>query len=185
MVKVFLDFEFTGLHKGTTPISLGAVTETGKEFYGEFVDYSKKQIDSWIQDNVIDNLMYSNINPPFCEDLGDFRAVKGTQRFVTDKFSEWVNQFKKVELWVDCGHYDIVLIHGMFGHAFNMPDNVYYIPFDISTLMKAYGVDPDISREGFIDKPIERDKHSALYDAKVIQACYDKLMRNKEGYLGE
>jgi len=34
MTKVFLDTEFTGLHQGTSLISLALVAESGEEFYG-------------------------------------------------------------------------------------------------------------------------------------------------------
>ena len=54
--KIFLDTEFTGLHKNTTLISAGLVSECGKTFYAEFSDYDKSQINDWLQDNVIKNL---------------------------------------------------------------------------------------------------------------------------------
>ena len=34
-MKLFFDFEFTGLHAGTTPISLGIVAEYIAKIYGE------------------------------------------------------------------------------------------------------------------------------------------------------
>ena len=41
ITKIFLDTEFTGLHKNTTLISLGLVSECGKTFYAEFTDYDQ------------------------------------------------------------------------------------------------------------------------------------------------
>ena len=32
----FIDFEFSGLHMKTTPISIGIVTDSGYKFYAEF-----------------------------------------------------------------------------------------------------------------------------------------------------
>jgi len=44
--------------------------------------------------------------------------------------------------------------------------------------MKIKGVDPDVNREDFVKIPKkDRLKHNALFDAKVIKMCYDKLMR--------
>jgi hypothetical protein len=80
-----------------------------------------------------------------------------------------------VEIWSDCLSYDWVLFNDLFGSAFDIPKNVYYIPFDICTLFKIKGIDPDISREEFIDNSVDGVKHHALYDAKVIKACFDKL----------
>ena len=55
-MKLFFDTEFTGLHKKTTLISLGIVSEDNKTFYAEFTDYNKDQVNDWLQINVIDNL---------------------------------------------------------------------------------------------------------------------------------
>ena len=56
MTNIFLDTEFTGLHKNTTLISIGLKSECGKTFYAEFTDFDKSQVDGWIQRNVIDKL---------------------------------------------------------------------------------------------------------------------------------
>ena len=55
-MKFFFDMEFTGLRQNTTPISIGIVSEDGKKFYAEFIDYDESQCDEWIKDNVIKNL---------------------------------------------------------------------------------------------------------------------------------
>ena len=60
--RIFLDTEFTGLHKQTTLISIGLISECGKTFYAELTDYDRTQIDEWLLENVIDNLLYSE--PP-------------------------------------------------------------------------------------------------------------------------
>ena len=48
--KLFFDTEFTGLHKNTTLISIGIISEDGKTFYAELNDYDINQIsdDNWI-----------------------------------------------------------------------------------------------------------------------------------------
>lgn len=180
-MKCFLDSEFTGLHKDTTIISLGLVGDDGGEFYAEFTDYDDSQVDDWIRENVIDNLLFADCDP-FVQTLGVVTFVKGDKEMVGRELETWFRKFKTVEIWSDCHHYDIVLLHDIFGGAFSMPDNVYYIPYDICTVFKMFGLDPDVSREAFIDNPVNGVKHNALYDAKVIRACYDKLRRNKHKY---
>ena len=59
-MKIFFDTEFTGLHKGTELISIGMVDEVGRTFYAEFNDYDKNQIEDWIEDNVISNLLFED-----------------------------------------------------------------------------------------------------------------------------
>lgn len=173
MTKVFMDTEFTGLHKHTSLISIGCVAETGETFYAELTDYDRNQVDNWIRENVMYNLA------PRLSDL--FRmadtAEHGKKWRVALTLERWLKQFDSVEIWSDTLAYDWVLFNDLWGHAFDIPKNVYYIPFDIATLFKVAGVDPDISREKFAGVDDANDeKHNALWDAKVIKMCYDKLM---------
>jgi hypothetical protein len=177
-MKVFFDSEFTGLHQNTTLISIGLVAEDGKEFYAEFTDYAKDQVDEWIENNVIKNL-FIHVDRLIYNRLAEGQTIiKGKRDYISSNLQDWLEQFDSVEMWSDCLSYDWVLFNQLFGHAFNIPKNVYYIPFDICTLFKIKGIDPDISREDFAgakDWNVEH-KHNALQDAKVIKACYDKLM---------
>jgi len=179
--KVFFDTEFTGLHQKTTLISIGFISECGKTFYAELTDYDENQIDEWLLKNVIGNLTLErkglaqtefskNGDTTYCGDSEGLKPI----------LEDWFSQFEKVEIWSDCLSYDWVLFNQIFGHAFNIPKNVYYIPFDICTLFKAKGIDPDISREkyGCGEVYAEMPKHNALWDARVIKMCYDKLTKN-------
>lgn len=169
-MKVFFDTEFTGLHQTTTLISIGMVAEDSQEFYAELYDYDEAQIDDWLQKNVIDNLLIQSK-----DDLQGEFWFTGTSRYIASALEKWLAQFDHVEMWSDCLAYDWVLFNQLFGHAFNIPKNVYYIPFDLCTLFKVCGIDPDISREEFSGMNDGVQKHNALWDAKVIKACYEKL----------
>lgn len=172
--KIFFDTEFTGLHQNTTLISIGLVSECGKKFYAELTDYDKSQVDDWIQSNVIDNLLVRAYSENGI-DYPDVKFVVGATDSVRDYLSEWLSQFEMVEMWSDCLSYDWVLFCQIFGHAFKIPKNVYYIPFDICTLFKDRGVDPDISREEYSGM-VDGQKHNAMWDALVIKSCYEKLL---------
>lgn len=180
-MKVFLDSEFTGLHAGTTLVSIGLVADNGKEFYAELTDYDDNQVDDWIQEHVIENLLFNDFET-VSETLGSVTFVKDDSEVVGMQLQAWLNSFGTVELWSDVCHYDMVLFQGLFGGAFSVPGHVDYICYDIATVMKVLGLDPDMSRETFIDSPIEGVKHNSLYDAKCIQACYNKLQRNRDKY---
>jgi hypothetical protein len=54
-------------------------------------------------------------------------SFKGTQK--SKILGRWLNQQGPVEIWSDC--LDWVLFNEIFGHAFKIPKNVFYIPFDI------------------------------------------------------
>ncbi|MBK9616910.1 MAG: 3'-5' exoribonuclease [Uliginosibacterium sp.] len=179
MTKIFFDTEFTGLHKNTTLISIGLVSECGKSFYAELTDYDTNQVDDWINKNVISNLLIKE-GSEIGKELPNTKIVIGTINSVKDYLSEWLSQFEDVEMWSDCLSYDWVLFCQIWGHAFNVPKNIYYIPFDICTLLKLKGIDPDISREDFaleFFNSLESSfligkKHNALFDAFIIKESY-------------
>lgn len=173
MKKVFFDTEFTGLHKNTTLISIGMITDTGEKFYAEFNDYDKSQVDDWLNENIISNLLFK-------ESLNDYNSPDwyywGDTYFIKEKLTNWLSQFGEIEIWSDCLAYDWVLFNNIFGTAFDIPSSIYYIPFDICTLFKLKGIDPDISREAFSGTSSDVRKHNALHDAMIIKDCYLKLM---------
>lgn len=178
MTKIFFDTEFTGLHQNTSLISIGLISENGRTFYAEMWDYDAKQINEWLRENVIKHLRFNGINDS--DPVLDIKhhAMKGSTRQVSEKLSSWLAQFETCEMWSDCLAYDWVLFCNLFGDAFNIPANVYYIPFDLSTLLKIKGVDPDINREEYAELEIEGAfKHNALWDAEVIKACYEKAIK--------
>lgn len=178
-MNLYFDTEFTGLHKDTTLISIGIISDDNRLFYAELNDYDKSQVNEWLQENVINNLRYNNKNI-FKAESGYNLAIKGNLKEVSEALKEWIGQFEDVKIWSDCLAYDWVLFNHLFGHAFNLPNNIYYIPFDICTLFEIKGINADISREEFINNSVIGNKHNSLYDAKVIRACYKKLMNNEE-----
>ncbi len=192
MTKIFFDTEFTGLHQATTLVSIGLIAETGQTFYAELTDYDRGQIDGWLQQNVIDKL---TILPTLADDveayedyrqgLAQFRCA-GVASYVAERLKVWLAQFGQVQMWSDLLCYDWVLFVALVadygtGNYPQLPANVYYIPMDICPLFERSGIDPDISREQFAGGAFlygTAQKHTALWDAQVIKACYDKLVAN-------
>lgn len=176
MVNVYMDMEFTGLHQNTTLISIGLTSDCGKSFYAEFMDYDKSQVDEWIEKHVLVNLLFKK-EGAFIGTNHDVTMMKGNRDSIATALKEWFGKLKdSAEIWGDCLAYDWVLFCQLFGHAFNIPSNIYYIPFDLSTLFKLKGIDPDINRADFVGAP-NNQQHNALFDAKMIRRCYHRAMR--------
>lgn len=192
--KLFLDLEFTGLHQATTPISLGIISECGKTFYAEFTDYDRTQLNDWLEENIIPNTWVAINNPitsmgeVVSEERWADKHVFGSSDYIKPFLEEWLSQFEKIVIWSDCLSYDWVLFCNIWGHAFSIPENVYYIAMDICTVFEMQGIDPDISREDYCEietfkeertKELHEDfksvKHNALWDAFIIRECYNKL----------
>lgn len=195
-MKLFFDMEFTGLHKNTTLISLGIVSEDGEKFYAEFTDYDESQCDDWIKENVIKNLKLAGMgvgasdtdeNPPL-------RIVMGDKRYICQEIDEWIRQFNTIQFVSDVCHYDFVLLIDLLtngGTAFDLID----LPEDISPV--CHDINQDIARHFHISDAeafdmsreeimfdvcsgkdfVNGDKHNSLYDAEVIRVIYKEIGR--------
>ena len=175
-MKVFFDCEFTGLQKDTELISIGMVSENGKLFYAEFTDYDKSKVDDWIQENVIDNLIFNKHNI-----LETDTFLRGTKEKIKEKLTSWLSQFNTVDLVSDVCHFDMVLFTDIFGSAFDLPDNVTPACYDINQdIQRYYDYQTshgafDKSREAILEEhgiEVKGCKHNSLYDARVIEAIY-------------
>ena len=201
-MKIFFDCEFTGLHKNTTLISIGLISEDNKTFYAELNDYDKTQVDDWIKENVINNLLFKepgvdedehyiatrSKDNPIGNDLYASYSIelRGSIDKIKQELTQWLKQFNSVELVSDVCYYDMVLFADIFGHAFNLPNNVGSACYDINqSISDYYKIDInkafDMSREVIVKeagKEINGDKHNSLYDAKVIKEIYE-FINNK------
>ncbi len=178
-VNIYFDTEFTGLHKNTTLISIGLISEDGKQFYAELVDYDKSQCDKWITDNVLKHLTLQTEH--FVLRNIDWKSeVQGTKSIVKKHLEKWLAQFDDVQLVSDVCHYDMVLLIDLFDTAFDLPKNVNAACHDINQdIARHYGISEkeafNKSREEILIEKgisIDGDKHNALYDAKVIKEVY-------------
>ena len=190
-MKLFFDTEFTGLHKDTTLISIGIVSEDGKKFYAEFTDYDESQCNDWIKENVIKNLKLAGMgvgvsdtdeNPPL-------RIVMGDKRYIRQEANEWLRQFNKIQFVSDVCHYDFVLLIDLLtngGTAIDLPETISAVCHDINQDIANHFNVPeriafDMSREEVmrivcpLNKIVTGDKHNSLYDAEVIKAIWEQI----------
>ena len=175
-MNVYFDTEFTGLHKGTTLISIGLIASNGKKFYAEIVDYDSSQVNDWIKENVINNLWAVSKTIDECSKFEYYHL--GTKEQIAQKLKEWFLEFDSIQLISDVAHFDMVLLIDLFGGAFDLPKNVNPSCHDINQdIAKFLGVTEreafDMSRECFLGICLSSEKHNALYDAKIIKEIYE------------
>lgn len=182
-MNLYFDTEFTGLHKDTTLISIGIVSEDGRKFYAESANYNENQCNGWIKENVLNNLFLNNDN------IGvDYKErsvqVKGSEVTIFKYLQDWLAQFDEVQFVSDVCHYDFVLLIDLFGTAFDLPGNVCAACHDINQdIARYYSISEraafDKSREEIVSElcghEIEGRKHNALYDAEVIRVIYQEI----------
>lgn len=192
-----MGLEFTGLRKDTSLVSIGLVSEDGREFYAEATDYEPILVDQWLKDNVISKLKYQGVQASPLNGEGEIvvqeEPVVNEENlpfhiYMCDKSSviaqslrEWFAQFDFVEIWCDVYAYDWVVFCDLFGTtAFDIPANIYYIPFDLATAMRMCSVNPDLNREGYVAIPeVNRatNQHNALWDAKIQLLTLARLQK--------
>ncbi len=168
-LKVYFDAEFTGLHRNSTLISIGMVTENNSTFYAEFIDYDSSQITPWIQENVINNLMLkfapsgyvhriTNKNSKFSNGQLEDIIIRDESSVIYRSLIYWleheckISNCEQIQFISDCYAYDWMLLVDLLSvdkNALSMPDFINYIPLDLSTMLYMNGIDPDISREKF------------------------------------
>lgn len=193
-MRLFFDTEFTGLHKNTTLISIGIVSEDGRKFYAELNDYDRSQVDDWIESNVINNLEFINdVDEEYfirskidddvsVEDKWNIQ-MRSNMEDLEMELRKWLSQFSQVQFVSDVCHYDFVLLIDIFGSAFGLPGHVSESCHDINQDIADYLGIPDrdafsINREDFVnnhgvEKIENANKHNALYDAEIIKKCYE------------
>lgn len=200
-LKIFFDTEFTGLHKNTTLISIGLISEDGRTFYAEFLDYNKNQCDKWIEENVINHLLHpvprdreSNyyVATRLYGNIGDIYKgfnleVNGTTSQISFDIKAWLAQFDNVQFVSDVCHYDFVLLIDLITGgrtALQLPTHISTVCHELNNdIARHYGISDfeafDKLREEIVMElcraPVEGKKHNSLYDAKVIKAIYEEL----------
>ena len=181
-MTLFLDTEFTGLRQSAELISLALVSENGEWFYAEFTDYDAAALSGWHKEHVLPYLfLEQGKRPGYAKEGGT--VARGTRAEVKEALAGWMAQFEKTEVWADVPAYDWVLFCELFGGALHLPKQIFYMPFDFATFLKAQGRDPDAPRESLAEEWAGRHegaRHNALYDAFLLREGYRNLAAVEE-----
>lgn len=176
---IYFDTEFNGLQKNTELISIGLVSDDGREFYGEIINDSFYNADDWIVRNVLANTVYyGDKDIDTIVDKNNYFV--GSKKEIQSALKNWLHQFEEIQLVSDVCHYDMVLFIDLFGTAFDLPKNVNASCHDINQdIANYYYIDEckafELSREDILMDNnifINGSKHNSLYDAKVIKELY-------------
>ena len=111
--------------------------------------------------------------------------VRGDRFDISRVLRNWFARYgeaNSVEIWADVLAWDWVLFCELFGGGLGLPQQIHYIPRDLSTLLVLKGIDPDTSREELgkmeYDYPqLKLSKHHALYDALLEKSVFENVMK--------
>lgn len=183
-MNIYFDCEFTGLHRNTTMISIGMITENECTFYAEFTDYDIYQCDDWIRENILEKLLF-NKKDYLCK-LGKNTMMKSDYADISSMLNAWLEQVRneeEVQFVSDVCHYDMMLLADLItngGTAFNLPAFISPVCHDINhDIAECYEISDkeafNKSREEILTdfkRTVDGTKHNSLYDARVIMEIY-------------
>lgn len=193
-MKVFFNCEVKELLKDTTLISIAMVAENIPEYRGRIVEPTfhakndgsdRLQAEKWIKEPAIVDLI-GKLDYDLTEVFWHLRVV-GNIKKIRENLKHWLVEKLLVDnkdpaVFIgDCLSYDWVLFCQLFHGASNVPCYISHDTHDINQdIARVLDISEkeafDINRENFAG--LEREsKRDALWGAKVIKACYEKLMK--------
>lgn len=154
-MKMFFDTEFIEDGRTIELISIGIVSEDGRELYLENTEVDLERASDWVKANVV----------PY---LGR-RDASATRSEIRDNLIEFVGDDLDPQFWAYYGAYDWVALCQLFGTMMDLPSNFPMFHMDV----KQWAEHLDIAR---FTHPNEMEHH-ALHDARWTRAAWESLRR--------
>lgn len=158
-LKYFLDTEFWDDGARVWPISIGIVSEDGREYYAECNEGTgaARQAE-WIREHVTPHLMAPTAAKLNGHIANDIRLFVGN---------------RAAEFWAYWASYDWVVLCQIMGGLLKLPPNVSPWVRDLAWL------DPSLERIRALKIPNPKPHH-ALYDARELCEQYNRLASSPE-----
>lgn len=195
-MKIFYDTEFVDTGNRILPISIGMVTENGREFYAVFEEigdslitdgtYQKIVANEWLMHNVMPHLPLrsgaygdkgwewkhagSTFGSGFALDLESLDVMPHSM--VRKYVRAFIDETPDPELWAWYSAYDHVMLAQLFGRMIDKPEKMPMWTNDLKQLQHEAGVTDD-ELEAVV--PHDGAAHNALVDAKWNLAAYEWL----------
>jgi hypothetical protein len=150
MMRIYFDTEFIEDGRTIDLISIGLVSEDGREYYAQAAECDRSKASKWVADHVLPHLVPGTI--PRRQIAGDIFDFCG----------------EKPEFWGYYADYDWVVLCQLFGTMVDLPKGWPMYCRDIKQLCDSLG-NPKLPVEG-------KDEHHALADARWNRSAYEFLM---------
>lgn len=163
-MKFFFDTEFEPYNVQKVPdlISIGVVSETGAEFYGENLDYNLRTANPWLMDNVIPHLT----GPGYSENL----LLEKMKSFVNGQAYDQPVEFC---MWV--GTYDWFILQQCFKREMGWPANWPWIFGEIKWMQEKFCPMLDTNKIPNNGGPIHHALNDAVWNKNVFDAVQKEV----------
>ena len=171
-MRVYYDTEFLEDGRTIELISIGLVTEDGREYYAVNQDMPWRRIlrHDWLRANVVPSLpvmRHDGIRPfrkPFLDRAHPDVKSRG---LIADEVRAFLQATPDVELWASYGAYDHVVLCQLWGSMVDLPDGVPMYTHDLQQ---------EVDRLGNPPVPEQADgHHNALADARHVKVMAEAI----------
>ena len=177
-MKFFIDTEFIEKQNFLQLISIGIVSETGKEFYAVSSEYDESMASDWVKKNVIAPIKLENVNtysPAMIRagiiDFIYWETIRKNHKLTEPIKMIYLSRYFEEdppEFWGYYADYDWVLFCWLFGTMTDLPKGYPEYCNDL----KQYAV--QVGGEHIL-KEESQMKHNALEDAQWNLMVFKKL----------
>ncbi len=171
-MRIFYDFEFLENGQTIEPISVGMVTDDGRELYAVFEETGSGELHrricdhTWLMEHVVPSLPLAfgtvprapggGVGGSFVLDWSSNLVMP--RRMIRNAVRDLFDATVKPELWAYYGAYDHIALMQLFGRMIDRPSRMPMYTNDLKQLCNQLG-DPKLP-------PQEAGEHNALEDAR-------------------
>src|SRR5678810_383989 len=148
-MRFWFDTEFIENGRTIDLISIGIVSEDGREYYRESVEWDTTDVNDWVRANVFPHLQWNGVLRSIIAD--EIRAFMG----------------EKPEIWAYYADYDWVALCQLFGTMMDLPKGWPMYCRDVKQLCDSLG-NPKLPEQG-------KGEHYALADARWNMLAWEFL----------
>lgn len=166
-MKYFLDTEFSEKPGTIDLISVALVSEDGREFYAEAIEFDKNTANPWVKENVLPHL-WTDQNLAYAEAFIIDGGKGGTlfKKQIASGILEFIGN-DKPEFWGYYADYDWVVFCWIFGAMIDLPRGWPMYCRDIKQLCDSLG-NPELPKS-------KNMEHHALFDARWNKEAFEYL----------
>jgi len=177
MTHYFVDTEFIEDGKTIDLISIGVVSEDGRELYLQSVAFDESKASPWVQEHVLPHLLLCPCCGHKVNHEGKCRSKRCPWRTREQLKSEILafmdgERYEKPELWAWCGAYDFVAFCQIFGTMMDLPQGYPHYICDFQYVLDGRHLSDDQLPKQ------ENGLHNALEDARHLKKLWECVVIN-------
>lgn len=190
-MKYFIDTEFKEKPNTIDLISIGIVSEDGREYYALNKNFNLKEVwkDEWLRENVLLPIYKEHIHGDMRNHVSFSRAaIKGILKGFGKSIEQIANEIKEfcyysyseaqienanIQFYGYYADYDWVIFCWIFGRMIDLPKGFPMYCKDLKQMMDEKGLDKEWKRKNCPDPDGE---HNALVDARWNLKLFNQMV---------